>query len=112
LRALKAEAFSQTLFGEIDMAILDVDLTKTEETLLKKISVTKLGNVSKEKKGELVGWEYAPPQRGQPFKFFIYEGVVLKTSPVQDVKETNGGLIVKTYNSAYQVKYLKDNPEG
>jgi hypothetical protein len=89
------------------MAIDDLDLTKTEESPLKKISVTKLGNMSQDtKKGGFIAWEYAPPLRGQRYKILIYEGVVLRTSLVRDVKETDGGLIVETLNSVYRVRYL------
>lgn len=92
------------------MATNSGSLAKTVEIRTKKISLTKIGNVNKEKKrGGVIGWECAPPQRGHPYSLYLYEGMVLKTSRVRDVQKTNDGVIVKTVNSVYQVIYLNDD---
>lgn len=83
----------------------------TEETPARKISLIKVdGGSGKVPKGVGVnGWEYAPPMMGEPYLIHLHEGMVLKTSPIQNLQETRGGVIITTLNSVYHVKYVAED---
>lgn len=86
-----------------------INSTGTEEIPTRKISLTKLGSEDAEpKKGGVIGWEYAPPRIGRPYLIYLYEGMVLRTSAVQDVQKANKAFIVRTLNSVYQLEYLEE----
>jgi hypothetical protein len=86
---------------------LTLSLVKTHEILVKKISLTRIDSIDKEQKGAVIGWEYGPPRRGERYSVYLGDGKVLRTSPVEDVKETHCALLIKTMNSVYRVEYLK-----
>jgi hypothetical protein len=58
----------------------------------------------------LVGWEEDGPRMGTSYTIHLEGGLVLRTSPVQDIEMTSNGLIIKTANSIYHLKYLGENP--
>lgn len=87
-----------------------MSLVKTHEILVKKISLTRIESIDKEQKGAVIGWEYGPPRKGERYSVYLGEGKVLRTSPVEDVKETHYALLVKTRNSVYRVEYMKARP--
>lgn len=88
-----------------------VSLTKTQQSPPRKISLTKIQNTSREKsEGGVIGWECTPPQRGDPYRIFLYDGMVLRTSPVQEIEKASDALILKTLNSIYQVVYKGEDP--
>jgi hypothetical protein len=79
---------------------------KTAEIATRKISLSRIESVTTDQKGEVIGWEYAPPRRGERYTVSLGKGRVLRTSPVQDVKESRNALLIKTVNSIYRVEYL------
>jgi hypothetical protein len=65
-----------------------------------------------EKEGEnaqrrsLVGWEYAAPEKGYPYLVYLNNRAVFQTTPIQEVKTADNGVIIQTLNSVYRVEYL------
>jgi hypothetical protein len=83
---------------------------RTAEIPTRKISLLKLAATREETtKGGVAGWECAPPRIGRPYAIWLYEGMVLRTSPVRDIRKTKCALIIKTLNSLYRLEYLKEN---
>ena len=84
------------------------NLNRTEEIPAWRISLTKLESIDGEtKKGSVIGWEGAPPQKGRSYVIYLHEGTALKTSAVQDIQEADNAVIIKTANSVYQVEYIE-----
>ncbi len=82
-------------------------LRDTEETPARKIALTKVDEIfALPKKGSVIGWEYASPDRGCPYLVYLHKEAVIRTSPVQEVREIERGVIIKTLNSVYCVEYL------
>jgi hypothetical protein len=82
-------------------------VTATQELPARKISlaaVARGGGGSEEP--ELVGWETAPPQEGEPYVAYLERGGIFQTSTVQEVQEAEGGILLRTRNSLYRVRYL------
>ena len=85
-------------------------LSRTQEIPARKISVTKVQDTSPESpRGSLIGWEYLCPKDGCPYLIYLDRGAVLKTSSVQEIRETDTGVVIKTRNSTYKVEYLEEN---
>lgn len=78
----------------------------TEETLTRKVAVTRIYGVGDIVNEIVVGWEYTPPQRKARYTIHIGRGKVFRTSPVEGITETVGGITIKTVNSLYEIKYL------
>ena len=78
----------------------------TLEIASRKISLARIESVATDRKGELIGWEYAPPKKGDRYTVSLGKGRILRTSPVQDVKQSDDALLIKTVNSIYRVEYL------
>ena len=94
-----------------NIALKFTPLTRTEQGARQKISLTKIENVGREpQKGSVIGWECAPPQQGYPYMVQLHQGAVLRTSPIQQVREGSGVVIIRTMNSVYQVAYLEEKP--
>ncbi len=92
------------------IAIKQGQLAKTEEGTRRKISLTKLETVGREpRRGSVIGWECAFPQRGHPYLVQLHRGAILRTSPVQEIRKGREILIIKTMNSVYQVEYLDNS---
>jgi len=83
------------------------NMSKTVEILTRRISLSRIDSVGKDPKGAVVGWEHAPPQKGERYTVYLGKGRVLRTSPVEDVRENLETLLVRTANSIYRVEYLK-----
>ena len=82
-------------------------LRDTEETPARKIALTKVDEIfAFPKKGSVIGWEHAPPEKGCPYLVYLHKEAVLRTSPVQEVRKIDKGIIIKTLNSVYYVEYL------
>ncbi len=79
----------------------------TSEILSQKISLTKIDSVGRDARGAVVGWESAPPREGERYTVYLGNGRLLRTSTVEDVRDTLGAFLVKTANSIYRVEYLK-----
>ena len=91
------------------MTLREYSTAGTEETSARKISVTRLMNGDLEpRRGSLIGWESACPRKGDPYLIYLHEGMLLKTSPVQEVSDNGDTLILKTVNSVYQVEYIQE----
>ena len=83
------------------------NLSQTQEILAWKISLSKIGSAEEgPKKGSVIGWEYASPEKGYPYLVYLHDGAVFKSSPVQELREIEKGVIIKTLNSVYYVEYL------
>ncbi len=82
-------------------------LNQTQEIPAWRVALTKLGRVgARTRRRRLLGWEYAPPEKGYPYLVYLKDRSVLRTSPIQEVRETDQGLIVRTLRSIYRVEYL------
>ena len=82
-------------------------LSRTQDIPARKISVTKVQDTSPESpRGSLIGWEYVSPKDGCPYLIYLDRGTVLKTSSVQEIRETDTGVVIRTRNSTYKVEYL------
>ena len=80
---------------------------QTQEILAWKISLSKIGDEERgPKKGSVIGWEYASPEKGYPYLIYLHDGAVFRSSPVQELREIEKGVIIKTLNSVYYVEYL------
>jgi hypothetical protein len=79
---------------------------KTREIQSRKISLARVENKAAEHRGNVVGWEYGPPKEGERYTVYLGKGRVLRTSPVQEVRESDKIIWVKTVNSFYRVEYL------
>jgi hypothetical protein len=82
---------------------------KTYEFLLQKVCLQKVSNNGKNKNLMIIGCEYGPPRVGKPYVIHVGKENVFKTTPVKDIKETYTALMIKTKNSIYRIKYLKDS---
>lgn len=85
---------------------MSVENARTCEILTRRISLTRVESVGQDPKGVVVGWEYAPPRKGERYAVYLGKGRVLRTSVVEDVRENMGSLLIKTANSIYKVQYL------
>ena len=85
-------------------------LLRTDLTRPRQISIiTKLKTVTKgATKGSVIAWECDSPKKGCHYIAFLLDGMLLKTSLVQDLRETENGLIIETQNSVYQIEYLTE----
>jgi hypothetical protein len=93
-----------------DVASEKLAVTRTEEIPTRRISPLKLGaTVEETSKGGVTGWECTPPRIGRPYAMCLYEGMILRTSPVQDIRKTECALIIKTLNSLYRLEYLAED---
>jgi len=93
-----------------NFAFKHTPLTRTDQGVRRKISLTKIENVGGPQKGSVIGWECAPPQQGYPYMVQLHQGAVLRTSPIQHVREGSEVVIIRTMNSVYQVAYLEEEP--
>jgi hypothetical protein len=89
------------------MEVAHDNLTKTYEILTQKIALTRIESLGKEEKGSVIGWEYAPPKKGERYSVYLGERKVLRTSPVEEIKHTINAVMIKTANSIYKIQYLK-----
>lgn len=83
-----------------------MDHPNTCEILTNRISLSKVEAVGHDPKGVVIGWEYAPPKRGERYVVYLGKGKVLRTSVVEDIKENMDSLLIKTANSIYKIQYL------
>ena len=91
------------------MSVNTAKLSKTEDSQVRKISLTKLERGGAEpKKGSVIGWECTSPHRGHPYVVRLNKGVALRTSPIREVREQGRLIIIQTLNSVYQVEYLDE----
>jgi hypothetical protein len=89
------------------MSVEELGVGRTEETPGRRICLKKLGRRdSRVKRGGVIGCEYAPPSIGNQYMIYFQEGMVLRTSMVQDISESPRGLIIETANSVYMVEYF------
>jgi hypothetical protein len=80
---------------------------RTEEMPLSKVSVRKVAQLGeKVKPDSLTGWEYAPPEKGQPYLVYLKDGAVFRTSQVKEVERIEKGFVLRTENSIYEVRYI------
>lgn len=89
------------------MAVCDTRLTKTHEILTQKISLTRIQALGKANGRVVMGWEYAPPKKGEGYTIYLGSGKILKTSPVEDIKENFHALMIRTANSIYRIEYVR-----
>jgi len=93
-------------------------ITQTQEIPAWKVSLTRMRGEGKGTKGKkLLGWEYASPQQGYPYLVYLRNHAVFQTSAVQELRETEDGVIIETINSVYHIEYLStgcftDDPIG
>ncbi len=81
-------------------------ISQTQEIPAWSVSVTKVLGEGQEKEGKKVlGWEYASPQQGYPYLVYLKDHGVFRTSAVQELRETENGVIIKTINSVYHIEY-------
>ena len=84
------------------------NLERTEEIPAWKISLTKVETMGMgPKKGTVIGWATDAPKKGHPYIVHLDQNTALKTSRVQEVRKTDNGFIIKTFNSVYQVEYMQ-----
>jgi hypothetical protein len=69
------------------------------------VSLVKLSNNGSSNE-PVTGFEYVPPIVGQPYRIYIGDRKNFKTSPVEDIKEAHNGMLIRTKNSIYRIKYL------
>jgi hypothetical protein len=82
-------------------------LTKTYEILTQKVSIVKIGGKG-QRNEPLIGYEYAPPTPGGSYAIYLFKGPqIFRTSPVEEVREIYEGVMIKTRNSIYRIKYLE-----
>jgi Uma2 family endonuclease len=62
---------------------------------------------SREYISSIIGWETTPPERGQRYTLSLGQGRILRTSPVQEIQEIKGGMLIRTLNSTYRIEYLE-----
>jgi hypothetical protein len=85
------------------------NLQGTNQTPGRKVSLTKLkGKAEAPKQSGVIGWEYAAPVAGQPYRILLYEGMVLRTSLVKEIRKTSSSVIIRTLNSVYQITYSEE----
>jgi len=78
----------------------------TEETLTRKVAVTRIYGVGDIANEIVVGWECTPPQKRARYTIHVGRGRIFRTSPVEGITETVDGISIKTVNSLYEIKYL------
>jgi hypothetical protein len=87
--------------------MVDENLTSTQLTALRRISLLKLGSTQKPSNaGGVKGWELTPPETGQRYVVKMNDQMILKTSPVQEVRRASEALVIKTKNSLYRIEYF------
>ncbi len=79
---------------------------KTSEILSKRIALSKIEKIGDDPRGTVVGWECAPPVKGERYAVYLGKGRVLRTSVVEEVRETPESVLIKTANSVYKIQYL------
>jgi hypothetical protein len=81
--------------------------SKTEEILTRKVFLKRSELSGKGRPKAMIGWELGPPRRGARYTVSLENGMVLRTSPVEEIHEGEGIVTVKTANSIYTLEYLK-----
>lgn len=82
------------------------DLTGTHESLNQRVALTKIFGSAIEESRTIIGWEYAPPKRGERYSIYLGKGKYLRSSTVEDITSNPHSLMIKTANSLYEIKYL------
>jgi hypothetical protein len=79
----------------------------TQELALRRLSFRKVAQIGEKiKGGGSLGWEYSGPREGAPYEVHLEGGVLFRTSPVREIERTRMGVIIRTENSLYEVRYL------
>ncbi len=81
--------------------------SRTEEILTRKVFLRKSDISGKGRPKAMIGWELGAPRKGKRYTVNLENGMVLRTSPVQEIQEREGALTVRTANSTYSIEYLK-----
>ena len=64
--------------------LLKTDLTRNRQISLTRLETETPGN----KKGSVIAWECDSPKKGSHYKAYLLDGMLLKTSLVKDLRET------------------------
>lgn len=83
---------------------------RTCEILTRRIALSKIERIGHDPKGTVVGWECSPPAKGERYGVYLGKGRVLRTSVVEDIREMQDYILIKTANSVYKVQYLSPSP--
>jgi hypothetical protein len=83
------------------------DPSGTQEVPLRRLSFRKVGELGRKVKGGgSLGWEYEAPEVGRPYKVYLEDGALFRTSTVREIERTEMGAVLRTENSLYEVRYL------
>lgn len=80
---------------------------KTEEIATRKVFLRRSDISGKGRPKAMIGWELGAPRKGKRYTVNLENGMVLRTSPVEEIQDREGVLTVKTVNSTYAIEYLK-----
>jgi hypothetical protein len=78
----------------------------------RKVSLSKVGGTSNTLGDTVIGWETAPPRENEPYRIYLGNGKVLRTSPVKLITDTNDLLCIMTVNSLYEFRILEPGKKG
>jgi hypothetical protein len=83
--------------------------TGTQEMHLRKISFRRVAELGEKVKTESsIGWECLTPRKGLPYQIQLQNGAIFRTSPIREMEKTEIGVVIRTANSIYEVRYLQE----
>ncbi len=84
----------------------------TQEMHLRKISFRRVAELGEKVKTESsIGWECLTPKKGLPYQIQLQGGAVFRTSPIREMEKTEMGVVIRTANSIYEVRYLHEKDQ-
>jgi hypothetical protein len=102
--------FTRRGLGTMD--ITKVNDKRTKEIRARRISLARLEGGPDKLSDPIGGWEYSPPEVGERYLVYLGKGRLLRTSPVQRIRESGGFTWIETLNSVYRIQYLAPTEEN
>ena len=79
---------------------------------MRKVSFRRVAELGEKVKAEdSIGWECVAPEKGLPYELQLQHGAVFRTSPIKEIEKTETGVVIRTANSIYEVRYLHEKDQ-
>ncbi len=75
---------------------------------MREVSYRRVAELGEKVKAEdSIGWECVAPKKGLPYELQLQQGAIFRTSPIKEIEKTETGVVIRTANSIYEVRYLQ-----
>jgi hypothetical protein len=94
------------------VAMRNERITRTEEICSRRIRLSRVWPPGRDAgQQEVMGWEAAPPQEGEPYLVYVETGGIFLTPTLQEVQTADTAVVIRTENAVYRIEYA-EAPEG